>query len=527
MCETTCRDRSLSPCRKGPAKKGEIGAAIWQIAIADATDRLYLLPRSGTTPTDRLHLLPTLDYAYSRTLVQMRVLAALAALALAATAAAFDNGAAHSRLPPLGWSSWDALAAGADHPIRDFCDTVSVKAAADAYIETGLYDAGYRHLHLDDCWAGRQRNASGFIQPDPARFPGGMKEVVDYVHSKGLTFGLYTSAGKTVCVGGRVGSQGHWKDDALVFASWAVDWVKMDWCGGATDVKGSYVAMSKALNESGRRIALNMCRGDEKPWSWIFPLAQSWRVTEDHSGTWTQPSHGIKQGIETAMTIPREATGKPYGWNDLDMLQTGTGPASGYVLSSLLSSLLSPLLTSARRRYDPTLGPPNVTLDESVTEFSMWAILASPMLFTTPIMNCTKAPAAAEPAPAPCSVKLLTQLSRVAKCEAGKSFGCDGDQSNKTMWIDAFTKGSSQGCRGIFECDGVSNVRCDKNTPAGGNPRHVCRCSTTLPGPPGPPPSPFGPSSPPMTPKHCVGYLNDVQKMILLNREVIAINQVG
>jgi alpha-galactosidase len=80
----------------------------------------------------------------------------------------------------MGWSSWDALAAGADHPVRDFCDTVSVKAAADAYIETGLYAAGYRHLHLDDCWAATERNASGYIQPDPVRFPGGMKEVADY-----------------------------------------------------------------------------------------------------------------------------------------------------------------------------------------------------------------------------------------------------------------------------------------------------------------------------------------------------------
>jgi len=86
-----------------------------------------------------------------------------------------------------------------------------------------------------------------------------------------------------------------------------VDWVKMDWCGGAVDVHGSYAAMGKALNESGRHIALNMCRGDTRPWSWINPFAQSWRVTEDHSGTWSQPSHGIKQGIATAMTIPRSA----------------------------------------------------------------------------------------------------------------------------------------------------------------------------------------------------------------------------
>ena len=130
------------------------------------------------------------------------LLLACAALPRHQLASAFDNGAPHSRLPPLGWSSWDALAAGADHPVRDFCDTVSVKAAADAYIETGLYDAGYRHLHLDDCWAGKQRNATGFIQPDPTRFPGGMKEVVEYVHAKNLTFGLYTSA-RMFCVGGR------------------------------------------------------------------------------------------------------------------------------------------------------------------------------------------------------------------------------------------------------------------------------------------------------------------------------------
>ena len=118
-----------------------------------------------------------------------------------------------------------------------------------------------------------------------------------------------------MCVGGRTGSQGHWSEDAATFAEWGVDWVKMDWCGGASDVRGSYANMSKALNESGRHIALNMCRGDERPWGYIDAYAQSWRVTEDHSGKWSQPSHGIKQGIATAMQIPRNATGKPYGWN--------------------------------------------------------------------------------------------------------------------------------------------------------------------------------------------------------------------
>jgi alpha-galactosidase len=393
---------------------------------------------------------------------------------------AFDNGAPHSRLPPLGWSSWDALAAGADHPIRDFCDTVSVKAAADAYIEAGLYDAGYRHLHLDDCWAGKTRNATGYIQPDATRFPRGMKEVVDYVHSKNLTFGLYTSAGKTVCVGGRVGSQGHWKEDAQVFAEWGVDWVKMDWCGGASDVHGSYQSMSKALNESGRHIALNMCRGDLRPWGWIDEYAQSWRVTEDHSGKWSQASHGIKEGIATAMAIPREATGRPYGWNDMDMLQTGTGPASG---------------------FDPTLGPPNVTMDESVTEFSMWAILASPMLFTTPIMNCTAAastPPVAAPPSSPCAC--TSRLSK-ADCVEGKTFGC---LPNGSMW--------AVGCRGTFTCNGIPDVHCNVNTPD--PPRnHTCKCQRS----PSPAPSP-SPGSPPMSSKHCKAYLNDVQRKILLNK---------
>ena len=124
----------------------------------------------------------------------------LAAAALPAAAAAYDNGAPNSRLPPLGWSSWEAFGPGTQHPVRDYCDTNSVMAAADAFFETGLYAAGYRHMHLDDCWSIAERNASGFIQPDHHRFPptsgpnasdgSGMKTLIAYLHSKNLTFGL-------------------------------------------------------------------------------------------------------------------------------------------------------------------------------------------------------------------------------------------------------------------------------------------------------------------------------------------------
>jgi hypothetical protein len=195
------------------------------------------------------------------------------------------------------------------------------------------------------------------------------------------------------------------------------------------------------------------------------------------------------------------------------MLQTGTGPASG---------------------FDPTLGPPNVTLDESITEFSMWAILASPLLFTTPIMNCTAAPATATStatgdgaaaaavagAVAPLSADTSSlsstcactkRLSTKAACVEGKTFGCLPDG---TMW--------AVGCRGMFTCDGVEGVRCDVNTPD--PPRnHTCKCVASPSPPPHPPPS--GPGSPPMSPKHCKGYLNDVQRTVLLNKEVIDINQ--
>ena len=121
----------------------------------------------------------------------------------------------------------------------------------------------------------------------------------------------------------------------------------MDWCGGATDVRGSYASMGKALNESGRHMALNRCRGDVSPGGWIDAFAQSWRVTADHSGLWSQPGHGIKQGIATAMKIPRNSTGRPYGWNDLARQTNPSTPPRGLLLEILAVSLHEYLLEDA------------------------------------------------------------------------------------------------------------------------------------------------------------------------------------
>ena len=284
--------------------------------------------------------------------------------ALVGTASAYNNGAPHSRLPPLGWSSWVALGPGKEHPIFDYCDEPGLRSSVDAYLALGLYDAGYRHFHLDDCWA-HTRNSTGYLTPEPAHFPNGMKPVVDYAHSKGLAFGLYTCAGTETCVGGRPGSKDHWQQDADVFAEWGVDWVKMDWCNTeGMDPVTTYPKMSAALNATGRPIHFNMCEwGDESPWKWGPRIAQSWRMAGDHHGTWDS----TKSVIALSAAIPANYTGTPYAWNDMDMLETGNYAQAAH----------------------PSKSIPNMSPTEYKTEFSMWAINASPLLVTTPITNCS------------------------------------------------------------------------------------------------------------------------------------------
>ena len=276
---------------------------------------------------------------------------------------AYDNAAPHSRLPPMGWSSWVALGEGYDHPEFDFCDEATVKMSADAYAAVGLYDAGYRHFHLDDCWAG-PRNATGYLTADPKHFPNGIKPVIDYVHSKGLTFGLYTCAGNKTCVGGRPGSRDHWEQDANVFAEWGVDYVKMDWCNTeGMDPVTTYPLMSNAMNNTGRAMHLNMCEwGLKAPWKWGDADAQSWRMSGDHHGIWSN----TKRIISESASIPAENTGRVYGWNDMDMLQTG----------------------NYKQAAIPSSQAPNMTTEEYRTEYSIWAISASPLIVTTPIVEC-------------------------------------------------------------------------------------------------------------------------------------------
>ena len=288
-------------------------------------------------------------------------------ISLCSFVTAYDNGAAHSKLPPLGWSSWVALGPGDQHPVFDYCDEASVKAAIDAFVspELGLYEAGYRHFHLDDCWAGG-RNSSGYLFPEKDHFPNGIKTVIDYAHSKNVVFGLYTCAGTYTCVGGRPGSKDHWEEDANVFAEWGVDWVKMDWCNtNGMQPEDTYPKMSRAMNNSGRHMHFNLCEwGVDNPWEWADAIAQSWRMGRDHTGIWSS----TKAVIESVAKIPSKYSGRPYGWNDMDMLETGNYDQAAHANGK----------------------QSNMTSLEYKTEFSMWAIAASPLVVTTPIMKCEK-----------------------------------------------------------------------------------------------------------------------------------------
>ena len=166
-----------------------------------------------------------------------------------------------SQTPQMGWSSWNKFQGNIDEDI--------IKGMADAMVSSGLRDAGYTYINIDDCWHG-QRDADGFIQADPKHFPGGMKALADYVHARGLKLGIYSDAGTETCAG-RPGSLGHEYQDALQYARWEVDYLKYDWCNTTNiNPRGAYQLISDALCAAGRPIFLSMCEwGDNQPWPFV------------------------------------------------------------------------------------------------------------------------------------------------------------------------------------------------------------------------------------------------------------------
>jgi alpha-galactosidase len=239
----------------------------------------------------------------------------LGASTSAPRAVAIENGLSHT--PAMGFNNWNAT-----HCRAEFNEQM-VRQIADIFVARGLKDAGYTYVNLDDCWALPNRDGAGNLVPDPVRFPNGIKAVADYVHGKGLKFGIYTSAGTRTCDDlGFPGAIGHEQQDANLFAAWGVDYLKYDNCGDhlGQSAQDRYTRMRDALQATGRPIVFSICEwGSTQPWFWAQPVGNSWRTTGDISDTWSSMLGIFKANVGLAVHAQRG------GWNDPDMLEVGNG----------------------------------------------------------------------------------------------------------------------------------------------------------------------------------------------------------
>ena len=262
--------------------------------------------------------------------------------------------------PPLGWNSWNPVScAVTESDIRD---------AADALIDTGLREAGYEYVVVDDCWMADELDNEGRLLPS-ADFPNGMAALADYVHDRGLKFGLYSSAGSHTCQG-YPASLGRERLHAEQFAEWGVDYLKYDNCGDhrGRDAIDRYAAMGDALASVDRDIVYSICEwGQNRPWEWGRNVGgHLWRATDDLVAKWRADRDefglGIADILDRMAAIDAAAAHGPGGWNDPDMLQIGNGPQSGQSEHEAVD--VQRPLTEAERR----------------THFAFWCLLAAPLM---------------------------------------------------------------------------------------------------------------------------------------------------
>ncbi|MFD0684566.1 glycoside hydrolase family 27 protein [Actinomadura fibrosa] len=266
-------------------------------------------------------------------------------------ASALGNGLA--RTPPMGWNDWNAYGCNVSEQL--------VKQTALAMHNNGMQAAGYQYVNIDDCWMSSARDAGGNLVADPAKFPDGIAAVAGYVHSLGLKFGIYEDAGTATCAG-YPGSYGHEQQDANLFASWGVDYLKEDWCNipfgsfpGQSHqqvAKTLYSRTRDALAATGRPIVFSMCNGWDasvQPWTWAGPVANLWRTTTDIQPNFSSmlSNFHVNRGL-----APYAG---PGAWNDPDMLEIGNG----------------------------------MSATEDQAEFSLWAEMAAPLIEGGNLVNAS------------------------------------------------------------------------------------------------------------------------------------------
>jgi alpha-galactosidase len=279
-------------------------------------------------------------------------------------AEALNNGVA--RTPPMGWNTWNTFGCNISESL--------IRQMTDAIVSTGMRDRGYEYVVVDDCWFNPSRDAAGNLQGDPTRFPSGMKALGDYIHGKGLKFGIYQVPVDKTCAQyfgaypGATGSRGHEAQDARQFAAWGVDFLKYDWCspsGTINDQVATFAKMRDALAATGRPIvysinpnSIHEKTGPLRNWS---DVANMWRTTEDITNAWdTGQTNGYPMGIQNIVNVnvPLASYAGPGGFNDPDMMEVGR---SG--------------LNDAEQR----------------SHFALWAIMASPLIAGNDIRSASPA----------------------------------------------------------------------------------------------------------------------------------------
>ncbi len=251
-----------------------------------------------------------------------------------------DNGL--GKTPQMGWNSWNKFGCNINEKL--------IRDTIDALVNTGLSEAGYKYVNLDDCWqSGRDSNGRIIVDKN---FPNGIKPLADYAHEKGLLFGLYSDAGYKTCAG-RPGSLGYEEIDAQTYAEWGVDYLKYDNCfTDGTSPKIRYPVMRDALLKQSRPIFYSMCEwGVEDPATWSKPVGNSWRTTGDIANNWSSMISIIDVNNRWY-----EYAG-PGGWNDPDMLEVGNG---------------------------------GMTVEEEKIHFGLWCISKAPLLIGCDITKMSK-----------------------------------------------------------------------------------------------------------------------------------------
>jgi len=310
------------------------------------------------------------------------------------------QGASVALTPPMGWNSWNHF----NHNIDD----KTVRAQADAMVSSGMRDAGYTYINIDDTWEG-QRDAQGYIQSN-SKFPD-MKALADYVHSKGLKLGIYSSPGDKTCAGYE-GSLGHERQDAETYARWGIDYLKYDLCGLRTEMKraptpeaahqmmiDAYVKMRDALRATGRPIVYSLCEyGEGSVWKWGAEVGGNlWRTTGDITDRYARMAEiGFAQA-----GLARFAG--PGHWNDPDMLEVGNG---------------------------------GMNAEEYRTHMSLWAILAAPLLAGNDLTTMT-----------PETIALLTNREVIAVDQ--DKLGKQGDRISEEGPIEIWARPLADGSKAV------------------------------------------------------------------------------